>query len=166
MFKQMLQGFQRKTVPFTIVVGLFLLTFSFYEAIWQTPAAHFVTYCVPALLFVAFATGVWMYSFVSYEYRLLHNNLFVRLNILGKPVRAIEVQLDQGTCRLDENYHWRRYMGVRKSLCYLPLLPGHRRCLLTYQEDGVERRLVFRPCDELLALIHEYIDGKEERDGQ
>ena len=55
---------------------------------------------------------------------------------------------------------------MRKSLCYLPLLPGHRRCLLTYQEDGVERRLVFRPCDELLALIHEYIDGKEERDGQ
>ena len=40
MFKQMLQGFQRKTVPFTIVVGLFLLTCSFYEAIWQTPAAH------------------------------------------------------------------------------------------------------------------------------
>ena len=57
MFNQMLQGFQRKTVPFTIVVGLFLLTCSFYEAIWQTPAAHFVTYCVPALLFVAFATG-------------------------------------------------------------------------------------------------------------
>ena len=37
MYKQILQGFRRKAVPFSLWVGLFLLMISFYEAIWQTP---------------------------------------------------------------------------------------------------------------------------------
>ncbi len=165
MFKQVIHGFQRKTLPFSIVVGFFLLTLSYYEAVWGTPLATLWSFVVPAVLFVFFTVTIIMLSFLSYEYRLMHNNLFVRLNAFGRPLWAVSILLDRDDCKLYAPYRWSEFLHVRKSYCYLPLLRGNRRCLLSYKDEEGRRFLVFRPCPELVEMIKTQLDlgrGAEE----
>ena len=157
MFKQYIRGFRRKTLPFSILVGFFLLTISYYEAVWGTPYAVAWSFLVPAVLFGVFTLYICMLSFVSYEYRLMHNTLFVRARLWGKPVRAISVVLDKRVCKLYEPYRWQGMSIKHKHYYYLPMIHGNRRCLLQYQDTDGCHCLIFRPCSELLTLMRPHL---------
>lgn len=161
MFKQVIHGFRRKTLPFSIVVGFFLLTLSFYEAVWGTWLATVWSFLIPAVLFALFTMTILMLSFVSYEYQLMHNNLFVRLHAFGRPLRAVSILLDRDDCKLYTPYRWREFLHESKVYYYLPLLAGNRRCLISYKDDRGRHFLVFRPCPELIDMIRTQLDEEE-----
>ncbi len=160
MYKQILQGFRRKAVPFSLWVGLFLLMISFYEAIWQTPYATPVHFLIPALLFCLVTVVICGYSFVSYEYRLMHDHLFIRLQLMGHPIKAKVIALGNPECTLVEGCSICSTLGRGKQHYYLPLIGRDRCCMLRYQDRGALRYLVFRPCSVLVDMIRLQLESE------
>lgn len=160
MYKQIVQGFRRKAVPFSLWVGLFLLMISFYEAIWQTKYATPVYFLVPALLFCLVTVVICGYSFVSYEYRLMHDHLFIRLQLLEHPVKAKVIALGNPECILMEDCSIGSTLRRGTQHYYLPLIGRDRCCTLRYRDKGVLRYLVFRPCSALLDMIRLQLESE------
>ncbi len=161
MYKQTLWGFRRKALPLTILAGLFLLTASVYEAIWGAPWAGPLAYLAPGLLFCLAALALLALSFLSFEYRLVEDDFFVRLRALGRPVRAWETRIKPGQCRLIRPYRpWKKLLA-KKRLCYLPLTGGYGLCLLEYLDEGRPVYLLFRPSPDLAEMLESRLDSRQ-----
>lgn len=153
MYKQLLRGFRRKAMPLTILAGLFLLTVSVYEAVWGAAWAGPLVYLAPGLVFCLAALELLALSFVSFEYRLVEDDFFLRARLLGKPFRACAVRLRPGQCRLCCPYRpWGR-LREKKHRYYLPQVRGSRLCLLECQGEKGKICLLFRPDPALEQLL-------------
>ena len=160
MYKQTLWGFRRKALPLTILTGLFLLTVSVYEAIWGAAWAGPLVYLAPGLLFCLAALALLALSFLSFEYRLVEEDFFVRALALGRPFRAQTARLKPGQCRLRRPYRPWQALRVKKSRYYLPLIGGYRLCLLEYQSEGQTNYLLFRPSPDLAELMERRLEPR------
>lgn len=155
MFKQKVCGFQGRTLPFTIFIGLFLLTISIYESIYGLDGINIFSYILPGVVLAVIATIIFMLSFVSYEYRLMYNCLIIRKIVCGKTSRAITITLD------DQSIGFKTITNVRSVLCmhkmYLPFFKRGERVEMAYKtKSGKTKTLVFQPCTELFAMINSY----------
>ena len=166
MYKQTLRGFRRRALPLTILTGLFLLTASVYEAVWGAAWAGPLVYLAPGLLFCLAALALLALSFLSFEYRLVEDDFFVRARALGRTFRAREIRLRPGKCRLSRPYRPWKTLGRQKIRYYLPLAGGDRLCLLEYQSEGRPVYLLFRPSPDLAELLERRLDpqGRPDRE--
>lgn len=143
----------------TVLAGLFLLTVSIYEAIWGAPWAGPLVYLAPGLLFCLAALVLLMLSFVSFEYRLVEDDFFLRAKLLKRPFRAQVIRLRREHCRLYHPYRPWKWLRVKKEYYYLPLVRGNRLCLLEYQGQRGRTHLLFRPDPALLQLLEDRLSA-------
>lgn len=155
MFKQIVVGFRGKTLPFTIIVGLFLFTVSVCQTISGGQNITIFSYIIPCALLLAVVSIILMLAFVSYEYRLMYNCLTIRKVAFGKTRKAMTVTLD------DINLDLSRIRPVHSIGCsnrmFLPFFNANRIFKLTYfTSKGKKKRMAFAPSEELVEMINGY----------
>lgn len=164
MYKQMHRGFKRKTVPTSIAGGFLLLTISYYEAIWNTSYGMWISYLLPAIVLTTFSIIMFMLTFVSYEYRLLNNQIVFRQLIFGKPHHALVLELEK-TTKITDKYCAGTAWHMRKQRYFLPLINMHRRTMISsHDEHGVMRHVLFKPSEMLVQMLRQQLEclGEEE----
>lgn len=155
MFKQTVVGFRGKTLPFTIIVGLFLFTVSFCETMSGRQGSGIWSYIIAWALLLTVVSVILMLAFVSYEYRLMYNCLIIRRVAFGKTCKALTIMLD------DKNLEISRVRPVRALGCsnrmFLPFYNYNRLFRLTHcTSKGKRKRMAFAPSEELVDMIKAY----------
>lgn len=147
----------------TVLAGLFLLMVSVYEAIWGASWAGPLVYLAPGVLFCLAALALLALSFISFEYRLVEDDFFLRARLLKQPFRARVIRLRREHCRLYAPYRPWQWLWVKKDRYYLPQLRGNRLCLLEYQGRRGRSYLLFRPNPALLQLLENHLSAGNEQ---